>query len=107
MIVILGDRNLLPSRFLIDGSTVEIIQHFKFLGSTISNNLKWELNIDTIIKKAQQRLYFLRRLRLFGLTPQIMLTFYRAAIERVWTFSVTVWFGSITVNEKLRYLTEL
>ncbi|KAK2171301.1 hypothetical protein NP493_1082g00026 [Ridgeia piscesae] len=31
-----------------------------------------------------------------------MLTFYRAAIESVLTCSITVWFGSITVKEKLR-----
>ncbi|KAK2190780.1 hypothetical protein NP493_69g05023 [Ridgeia piscesae] len=82
--------------------TVEIIQHFKFLPSPIYNNLKWELNIDTIVKKAQQRLYFLRRLRWFGLTTQLMLTFYRAAIENVLTFLITVWLGSITVKTNLR-----
>ena len=73
---------------LIDGWTVEIAQHFKFLVSTISNNLKWELNTDIIVKKAQQRLFVLRRLRSFGLTTQILLTFYRAAIESVLTFSM-------------------
>ena len=30
-----------------------------------------------------------------------MLTFYRAVIDTVLTFSITVWFGSITVKEKL------
>ncbi|KAK2177780.1 hypothetical protein NP493_578g00012 [Ridgeia piscesae] len=72
-----------------------------FRGFTISINLKWEVNIDTIVKKVQQRLYFLRRLRSFGLTTQIILTFYRAAVESVLTFSIIVWFGSITVKEKL------
>ena len=86
---------------MIDSRTIEIVQHFKFHGFTISINLKWELNIDTIVKKVQQRLYFLRRLRSFGLTTQIMLTFYRAAVESVLTFSIIVWFGSITVKEKL------
>ena len=51
------------SSLVIDGKTVDIVQHFKFLDSTISSNLKWELNVDNIVKKAQQRLYFLRRLR--------------------------------------------
>ena len=41
-------------------------------------------------------------LRSFGLTTQIMVTFYRAAIKSELTFSITVWFGSITVKEKLR-----
>ena len=48
------------SHILID-STIFII--VKFLGSTISSNLKWKLNVNTFVKKAKQRLYFLRRLR--------------------------------------------
>ncbi|KAK2192050.1 hypothetical protein NP493_40g07038 [Ridgeia piscesae] len=87
-----------PSPFVIDGRTVEIVQHFKF----ISSNLKWELNVVNIVKKAQQRLHFLRRLRSFGLTTQVMLNFYRAVIESVLVFSITVWFGSITQKETLR-----
>ncbi len=71
--------------------TVEIVQNFQFLGSVTSNNRKCELNIDTIVKKAQQRLYFLRRLTSFGLTTQIMLTFYIAEIESVLTFSITLY----------------
>ena len=47
-----------PSPIVIDGRTVEIVQHFTFLGSTISSNLKWELNVVNIVKKVQQRLYF-------------------------------------------------
>ena len=74
-----------PSHIVIDGRTVEIVQHFTFFGSTISSNLKWELNVVNIVKKAQQRLYFLRRLISFGLTTQIMLNFYRAVIESVLT----------------------
>jgi len=87
---------------VIDGRTVEIVQHFKFLSSTISSDLKWELNFVNIVKKAQQRLYFLRRLRLFGLTTQVMLNFYIAVIESGLTFFITVWFGSITQKETLR-----
>ena len=87
---------------MIDGETVEIVQHVKFLGSMISSDLKWELNVDTIVKKAQQRLYVLRRLRSFGLTTQITLNFYKAVIESVLTCSITVLLGTITAKEKLR-----
>ena len=45
-----------PLPLVIDGRTVEIVQHFKFLGSTISSNLKWEVNVVNIVNKAQQRL---------------------------------------------------
>jgi len=40
-----------PSLLLIDGRTVEIVQHFKCIGCTISSNRKWELNIVKIVKK--------------------------------------------------------
>ena len=90
-----------PSPIVIDGRTVEIVKHFKFLGSTISSNLQWELSVVNIAKKAQQRLYFLRRLRSFGLTTQVMLNFYRAVIESVLIFSITVWFGSSTQKKTL------
>ena len=46
------------SPLLFDGRSVEIVQHFKFLGSTISSNLNLEINIYTVVKKAEQRLYF-------------------------------------------------
>ncbi|KAK2167160.1 hypothetical protein NP493_1287g01002 [Ridgeia piscesae] len=79
-----------PSPLVIDDRTVEIVQYFKCIGSTISSNHKWELNVVNIVKKAQQRLYFLRRLRSFGLTTQVMVNFYRAVIKSVLIFSITV-----------------
>ncbi len=41
------------------------VESFRFLGSTISQDLKWDIHIDSIVKKTQQRLYFLRKLLLF------------------------------------------
>ncbi|KAI7809293.1 receptor-interacting serine/threonine-protein kinase 2 [Triplophysa rosa] len=48
----------LPPLTILD-STVDTVESFRFLGSTISQDLKWESHIDSIVKKAQQRLYFL------------------------------------------------
>ncbi len=39
------------------------MESFRFLGTTISQELKWDNQIEFIVKKAQQRLYFLRQLR--------------------------------------------
>ncbi len=61
-------RNLpaLPPLTIMD-STVPAVESFRFLGTTISQDLKWDNHIDSIVKKAQQRLYFLRQLRKFNL----------------------------------------
>ncbi|KAK3559821.1 hypothetical protein QTP86_020993, partial [Hemibagrus guttatus] len=48
----------LPPLTIMD-STVSAVESFKFLGTTISQDLKWDIQIDSIVKKAQQRLYFL------------------------------------------------
>ncbi len=41
-------------------STVTTVESFRFLGTKISQDLKCDIHIDSIVKKAQQRLYFLR-----------------------------------------------
>ncbi|KAK3510315.1 hypothetical protein QTP70_001362 [Hemibagrus guttatus] len=58
----------------IDGSSVEIIKGTKFFGVHLEN-LTWSLNTSSITKKAQQCLYFLRRLRKAHLPPPILTTF--------------------------------
>ncbi len=79
-------------------STVTAVESFRFLGTTISQDLKWDNHIDSIAKKAQQRLYFLRQLRKFNL-PQELLIQYSAIIESVLCSSITVWFGSATKTD--------
>jgi len=40
-------------------STVTTVKSFRFLGTTISQDLEWDIHIESIVKKPQQRLYFL------------------------------------------------
>ncbi|XP_051560757.1 uncharacterized protein LOC127445059 [Myxocyprinus asiaticus] len=81
----------------IDGSSVEIVKSTKFLGVHLVENLTWSLNTSSITKKAQQRLYFLRRLRKAHLPPPILTTFYRGTIESILSSCITAWFGNCTV----------
>ncbi|KAK3574669.1 hypothetical protein QTP86_011589 [Hemibagrus guttatus] len=80
-------------------STVPTVESFRFLGTTISQDLKWDTHIDSIIKKVQQRLYFLRQLRKFNLPQELLTHFYSAVIESVLCTSITVWFGSATKSD--------
>ncbi|KAK3531508.1 hypothetical protein QTP70_023863 [Hemibagrus guttatus] len=80
-------------------STVPTVESFRFLGTTISQDLKWDTHIDATIKKAQQRLYFLQQLRKFNLPQELLTQFYSAVIESVLCTSITVWFGSATKSD--------
>ncbi len=83
-------------------STVTAVQSFRFLGTTISQDLKWDNHIESIVKKAQQRLYFLRQLRKFNLPQELLKQFYSAIIESVLCRSITVWFSSATKSDLRR-----
>ncbi|KAK3566673.1 hypothetical protein QTP86_002953 [Hemibagrus guttatus] len=83
-------------------STVPTVESFRFLGTTISQDLKWDTHIDATIKKAQQRLYFLRQLRKFNLPQELLIHFYSAVIESVLCTSITVWIGSATKSDMRR-----
>ncbi len=83
-------------------STVTAVESFRFLGTTISQDLKWDNHIDSIVKKTQQRLYFLRQLRKFNLLQELLKQFYSAIIESVLCTSITVWFNSATKSDHRR-----
>ncbi len=83
-------------------STVTAVESFRFLGTTISQDLKWDNHIDSIVRKAQQWLYFLRQLRKFNLPQELLKQFYSAIIESVLCTSITVWFSSATKSDLRR-----
>ena len=85
---------------IIDGVEVERVTSFKFLGVHISTDLSWTLNTSSLIKKAHQRLFFLRRLRKAKLSRQTLKNFYRCAVESTITYCITAWYGNCTVAER-------
>ena len=48
------------------------VESFKFLGVHITDNLKWTTHTDSVVKKAYQSLFNLRRLKKFGLSPKTL-----------------------------------
>ncbi len=83
-------------------STVTAVKSFRFLCTTISQDLKWDNHRDSIVKKAQQKLYFLRQLRKFNLPQELLKKVYSAIIESVLCTSITVWFSSATKSDHRR-----
>ncbi len=79
-------------------STVERASSTKFLGVHITEDLSWTNNTAALAKKAQQRLYFLRKLRRARAPTPIMCTFYRGTIESILTSCITVWYGACNAS---------
>ncbi|KAJ0002497.1 hypothetical protein NQD34_007646 [Periophthalmus magnuspinnatus] len=91
----------LPPLTLTD-SPITTVDSFRFLGTCITQDLKWEPTISSLIKKAQQRMFHLRQLRKRKLPVQMMVQFYTAIIESILTSSITVWFAGATARDRQR-----
>ncbi|KAI5100925.1 hypothetical protein C0J45_9911 [Silurus meridionalis] len=58
----------------------------------ISQGLKWDNHIDSSVKTAQQKMFFLHQLRKFNLPQELLTQFYSAIMESVLCTSETIWF---------------
>ncbi|XP_063343376.2 uncharacterized protein LOC134636998 [Pelmatolapia mariae] len=84
----------------INRECVERVSSFIFLGVHIDTDLQWSSSTSVVLKKAQQRLHFLRSLRKMDLKKELLTVFYRCSIESVLTYCICVWFSSCTTAHK-------
>ena len=104
-IVIDFRRNKSPiDPIFINNETVEQILDFKFLGTFVTNDLTWSINCSEILKRAKQRMYFLRQLKTYNVNSSVLLNFYRSIIESILTSSITVWFDKAHKHDLLKLM---
>ena len=73
----------------------------KFLGVHITDKLKCSTHTDSLVKKVQQCLSNLRRLKEFGLSPKTLTNFNRCTPESLLLGCITAWSGNSTpLNRK-------
>ncbi len=84
---------------LINNAAVEIVESFKFLGVHITDDFSWN-KITSLVKKAQQQLHFLRKLKKAGTSNIIMINFHRCIVESILPNNITVWFGSCSAADR-------
>ena len=85
---------------VIHDNAVEMVDEYKYLGTTIDNKLRWDRHCTVTYKKCQQRLYCLRKLRSFNVDNTILSMFYKSCIQSVLTFSFICWFGNVSQKDK-------
>ena len=78
------------SPILIEGAVVEQVESFKFLGVHINNRLEWSKHTKIVVKRARQSLFLLRKLKRFGMGPEILKRFYSCNIESILVASLPV-----------------
>ena len=76
---------------------VETVTSFKYLGTHIDDKLNFTNNTDFIYKKAQQRLFLLRKLKSFNVSEKVLESVSRSLKESILTFNLVMprWYGNV------------
>ena len=85
---------------VIHNEPITQVSSYKYLGVHLDNTLSWKAHVQGLCSRLQQRLYFLRRLRAFGVDQKFMLLFYHAVLESIMRYGITAWYGNLTVQSK-------
>jgi hypothetical protein len=83
----------------IDGTEVERVDNSKFLGVHITNKLSWSKHTKTVVKRARQHIFPLRRLKRFVMGPQILKNIYSCTIKSILTGYITPWYGNCSASD--------
>ncbi|KAI4873631.1 hypothetical protein NFI96_022545 [Prochilodus magdalenae] len=74
--------------------------YHRFLATHISEDLSWTTNTMPLVKKAQQRLYFLRILRKTNLQEKLLVSSNPSVIQSVRTNCISTWYSSCLTAER-------
>ena len=89
-----------PFTHVIKDQGVNIVWSYEYLGVTIDDQLKWDEHASIVFKKANKRLYFLRKLKEFKIEPTLISLFYQATIQSILTFCIIGWGGNTSEKNK-------
>ena len=77
----------------INGECVEQAKTYKYLGVQLDDKLERTANTNALFRKAQSRLYFLRRLASFNVCKEMLRMFYRSVVESALFYVMACWGG--------------
>ena len=76
----------IQAKYILEGTVLENVESIKYLGVTITNDLKWNTHISNVCTKANRTLGFLRR-NLCSCPPDVKEAAYKAGLG-IWKLSL-------------------
>lgn len=75
----------------VDNKDLEVVKTVKILGLVVSNDLKWNAHVDSVLSKSSKRLYFLVQLKRAGVPEKQLCLFYTTCIRSVIEYACQVY----------------
>ena len=101
MIFNFSKQNQFTSRIKLENENLEIVKEAKILGTTITDDLKWDTNTKNIVKKANARMQLLSKIAKFKPSMEDLKVIYILFIRSLLEQSCVVWNTSITKEDRI------
>ena len=82
--------NKIQASYTLEGAVLENVDNIKYLGVTITNDLKWNTHISNICTKANRTLGFLRR-TLYSCPQNVKEVAYKGMVRPILEYGSSVW----------------
>ena len=81
---------------ILEGSALEKVASYKLLGLHVTETLKWDFHVTTMLSKASKRVHFLKLLRRAGVSTADLVS---AVIRPTVEYACPVWHSLLTVKQ--------
>jgi hypothetical protein len=102
MVIDFRANEITHSSLVIKNEPVEAVKEYKYLGTIIDHKLTFNQNVDSVYKKANSRLYFVRQLSRLEIDSKILELFYTSIVQSVISFSIICWYGNSSAESKCK-----
>ena len=88
------------TRLQLKEENIDVVKHTKLLGTIVSDDLRWDMNTNAIVKKSYARMELLRKVASFGASVEDLKQIYISYIRSILEQSCTVWHSSLSLENR-------
>ena len=88
--------------FVLGKKELELVEETKLLGVVLRSDLSWSSTTVDIVKRANKKLWCLKRLKKLGADQNDLLDVYNKQIRSILEYAVPVWHPSLTGEDRLK-----
>ena len=82
------------------GGQLEVVEETRLLGVIIRSDMRWNSNTESIVKRAYNKLWTIRRLKELGANTPELVDIFMKHCRSILEFAAPAWHGAITVAER-------
>ena len=85
-----ADKKRIHASYTLEGTDLENVESIKYLGGTITSDLRWNTHVSNVCTKANRTLGFLRR-NLYSCPQEVKEAAYKGFVRPVLDYGSSVW----------------